>query len=433
MRLVVLGCLGLAGCSTDLDSPKYPEGLRYPARTDLIIKKALESELRQLPPPGDLDQAIRDSYLTKDGKVKDPSSAADPAQLAEKERAALNAALLELFGTPRYPTIEPGEPNPRKSEKEQAAAEEDRKLYNDSLNQQVARVGQEAIDNLQLDVANLNRGSVLYRKHCLHCHGVAGDGRGPTGPWVHPHPRDYRSGLFKFISTGLSIPGRKPRRTDLYRTIEKGIEGTSMPAFGLLPAQELQDLVSYVMHLSLRGQVESQAIDDAINEASKLPDGDIRKYAYQLSATFLVQWADSTRSEPNKPPAYTAPGTTGELHASIRRGQKLFIGKGICITCHHDYCRQSPYKYDLWGTLVRPRDLTQNTYRGGRRPLDIYWRFGSGIVPSGMPALESTNPQDFWDLVNFVQNLPYPAMLPDDVYQKVYGAADKKPQVAHAQ
>ena len=61
---------------------------------------------------------------------------------------------------------------------------------------------------LQIDPATLREGSKLYRVHCLHCHGLTGDGRGPTSKWVNPHPRDYRRGLFKFQSVDQT-DGRK--------------------------------------------------------------------------------------------------------------------------------------------------------------------------------------------------------------------------------
>ena len=68
------------------------------------------------------------------------------------------------------------------------------------------------------------------------------------------------------------------------------------------------------------------------------------------------------------------------------------------------------YKYDAWGTIVRPTDLTTGIYRGGRRPIDLYWRIHSGINGVSMPASEKLEPKDIWDLVNFLQVLPYPAM-----------------------
>jgi hypothetical protein len=35
----------------------------------------------------------------------------------------------------------------------------------------------------------------LYRRHCAHCHGISGDGHGPTAAILDPYPRDYRPGI----------------------------------------------------------------------------------------------------------------------------------------------------------------------------------------------------------------------------------------------
>ena len=52
----------------------------------------------------------------------------------------------------------------------------------------------------------------LYREHCAHCHGITGDGNGPTAAFLNPYPRDYRPGKFKFKSTpiGLKADARRP-------------------------------------------------------------------------------------------------------------------------------------------------------------------------------------------------------------------------------
>ena len=50
-------------------------------------------------------------------------------------------------------------------------------------------------------------------------------------------------------------------------------------------------------------------------------------------------------------------------------------------------------------------------YRGGRRPIDFYWRINAGVNGSNMPAFSGAlKSQDIWDLVNFVQILPYAKM-----------------------
>src|SRR3990172_154720 len=41
----------------------------------------------------------------------------------------------------------------------------------------------------------------LYRRNCAHCHGISGDGEGPTASLLNPYPRDYRPAIYKFKST----------------------------------------------------------------------------------------------------------------------------------------------------------------------------------------------------------------------------------------
>jgi len=56
-------------------------------------------------------------------------------------------------------------------------------------------------------------------------------------------------------------------------------------------------------------------------------------------------------------------------------------------------------------------DITTGMYRGGRRPIDLYWRIHSGINGVNMPASkDNLDSKDIWDLVNFLQVLPYPMM-----------------------
>ncbi|MCH7725969.1 MAG: cytochrome c [Planctomycetes bacterium] len=93
----------------------------------------------------------------------------------------------------------------------------------------------------------------LYRKHCAHCHGITGDGFGPTAAFLNPYPRDYRLGKFKFKSTPI---GAKPTDDDLMRLLNKGIAGTAMPSFFVLKEFEKRALIDYVKYLSIRGEVE---------------------------------------------------------------------------------------------------------------------------------------------------------------------------------
>ncbi len=220
----------------------------------------------------------------------------------------------------------------------------------------------------------------------------------------------------------------KPRREDLVRTIQQGIEGTSMPAFSLLHQGEVEDLVSYVIHLAIRGETEFKIIwacfefdkGQGLVRASAFEEDEefqrkMGKWLQNVASNWLLAQADRLKIE--APPNPFPPGHSGWA-SSVQRGLKIFRGEvgkesgpASCRSCHLDYGRQAKYRYDTWGTLVRPSNLTLGVYRGGRRPVDLYYRLHSGINGSGMPAFAAAlkTPQ-LWDLLNFVQALPHPAL-----------------------
>ncbi len=93
---------------------------------------------------------------------------------------------------------------------------------------------------------------------------------GPTAPFLYPLPRDYRKGIFKFTSTAS---GAKPQRDDLRRTIKNGLHGTSMPAFdALLTEPEIEQVIDYVMFLSMRGETELALIEEGSISDEKDPN-----------------------------------------------------------------------------------------------------------------------------------------------------------------
>ncbi|QEH34070.1 Cytochrome c [Aquisphaera giovannonii] len=285
----------------------------------------------------------------------------------------------------------------------------------------------------------------IYRRQCLHCHGVSGAGDGPTAPFLYPYPRDYRKGLFKFTSTPN---GARPSKEDLKRTVRNGLNGTSMPAFhSLLSDFEIDQVVDYVIFLSIRGETELALIDEgAISDetdinalspetAAEIADGVIRRWIADQSKVVnpTIARTESTRE-------------------SILRGRELFLGKTPekleCSGCHgllargdgksfvpQDVFNQvvfggnpserqqridalSPEMKDLWGQKLddwgnplRPANLNRGkdtVYKGGRRPIDIYWRIAKGITGAQMPAHYPTiDEKKVWDLVNFVLALPF--------------------------
>src|SRR5438045_2577062 len=141
---LVLALAAAAGCEATVNS--YPEHLTFPPRADRLVDR-LPAEAPQDPgPPQDLDQ-----FLARlDGLG---GRTLDPAALPAEQRSQIQQTLTELFGTPAGPVV--------------------------------AAVGdaRPPADRLGLSPERLAEGSRLFRRHCQQCHGLAGDGRGPTGRW----------------------------------------------------------------------------------------------------------------------------------------------------------------------------------------------------------------------------------------------------------
>ena len=90
----------------------------------------------------------------------------------------------------------------------------------------------------------------LYDASCASCHGVDGRGSGPASVTLAPAPRDFTRGIYKFRSTAS---GSLPTDDDLYRSIARGLPGTSMLAWnGILSEAQIRGLVAYVKQFSPR-------------------------------------------------------------------------------------------------------------------------------------------------------------------------------------
>jgi mono/diheme cytochrome c family protein len=298
----------------------------------------------------------------------------------------------------------------------------------------------------------------LYREHCAHCHGISGDGVGPTAVFLNPYPRDYRKGQFKFKSTPV---GQKPTHADLKKIVLDGVPGTAMPSFKLLPDLEVEALIEYVKYLSIRGEVErgllvaTTNLEENIRLVSVLPGNAGAKekstQQEQIAAVKdvvknVVEKWDGAPAAVTPVPARTSM-TKDELAASIKHGRELFYGAiANCVKCHGDSALGDGQTtdYDEWakefindgkdskvvstyvslGLLpprtIRPRNLRQGVFRGGLRPIDLYWRMMNGIEGTPMPALATNirkegdpaeakklSAEEVWDIVNYVQSLPY--------------------------
>ena len=296
----------------------------------------------------------------------------------------------------------------------------------------------------------LTHGRLLYAEHCQHCHGVAGDGKGPTAPYLNVRPRDYRKGLFKFTSTK---EGKKAQRADLARILDLGIPGTYMPSFKLLKPTESHAIIEYVLFLAMRGETEYQLYNQLASDyseesvATRIKDGEsmdkilaqfvtsvksgeIDEEAAQRTDKMIADWVEAQASEATIVPKEKRYLSDAE---SVSRGRALYLSNNLnCVACHgesglgdgvqtYSVTKNSdtgkdntePGLYDTWGNKLKPRNLRLGMYRGGRRPIDIYSRIEAGIKGTPMPAFGAKlTEQQKWDIVNYVLQLPHEERLP---------------------
>ena len=91
-----------------------------------------------------------------------------------------------------------------------------------------------------LSPAGLAQGQKAYQMYCASCHGPKGEGDGPAAGALKPPPRNLIIGDWQ--KGGSSI--------ELYKTLNKGIEGTSMVSFSYLSKEDRWALVHYIRSLT---------------------------------------------------------------------------------------------------------------------------------------------------------------------------------------
>ena len=336
-----------------------------------------------------------------------------PAEVSQTQRDAITDTMTEFFGTPDEPTLPEGT----------------------GLNLELIKMAAGPVTG---NADGTQQG--LFRQHCATCHGITGDGAGALATTFDPYPRDFRRGTFKYTTTRADA---KPLRSDLERTLLRGIPGTGMPSFAELPAEQLDALIEYVIYLSLRGETEQYLIQLVVDEGEYLPLGANAKEMVLEDATLWVaeQWAE-VQQNPDEyvvavPPRPTY-DTPAELAESIARGKELYSSKDAqCVQCHGPDGAgdgEDDEIYDDWNkpkkgvtpeqtaklaplfTLplqkLRARDFREGAFRGGGSPEDLYRRVHIGIKGTPMPAAGPQpgakgifTPDDIWDVINYVLSL----------------------------
>ena len=215
----------------------------------------------------------------------------------------------------------------------------------------------------ELSEATIN---AVYQKRCAQCHGEEGDGKGVAAEFMYPLPRDFSLGVFKYKTTHAD--DEFPSDDDLRRTIEKGLPGTSMPAWKtILSKAETDGLIKLIKKFGEWGEEEIEH----------------------------TPIAEGTRVE-------TSP-------ESVANGRTLFVK--ACVQCHGDKGRgnvtSGKVLKDDWRNRIWPRNLTRpQSWRASRDARDVFQRISAGIRGTPMPEHSTVMKESQrWDIANYVMTL----------------------------
>jgi len=225
-------------------------------------------------------------------------------------------------------------------------------------------------------------GRQVYEQNCSCCHGPRGEGNGPAA--VSPRARYFGFDKYRFATT----PNGVPTDDDLARLIRNGIPGSAMPKFDTLTDEQVLALIRLVRDLTRAGVYERWA-REARKEDPDDPDlaGVVKKIDADVTVLSSVALTNLPRA------------------ANLANGKRIFDTS--CAQCHGSLGKgdgpQEQRTDD--GTLIRPRDLTSGTYKGGARLEDLHARILLGVPGTPMPATNTLAPQDMADLIGYVRSL----------------------------
>jgi len=245
---------------------------------------------------------------------------------------------------------------------------------------------------------SLQTGREMYVRHCYACHGLAGDGRGPSAPGLRPAPRDLREARYKF---GRFIGGDLPSDDVLVEILTEGLHGTAMLDWDI-PEPTLRNIVQYIKTFSPE------------DEGWRDPDNEI-----------------GTPIEVSEDP------WTGKADEAVARGQVIFHGFATCQSCHPAYAtkkeiadafaefgkqpefrdnmyrsekQKSEYKVNGVEQWFLPPDYTWDHIRTGgdvaKRKTNLYRIIGTGIPGTAMAQWKGTlDEADLWAVAYYVDSL----------------------------
>ena len=191
---------------------------------------------------------------------------------------------------------------------------------------------------------DLARGAALYAQNCASCHGVSGGGDGPAAEGLDPPP----------IAFDDVVRARERSAFALYQVIGQGLEGTAMPGFSDLGAEDRWSLAYYSGSIAFEDVERGRRIwNDDPEIRARIPD--LAALSGLTPATLgeaiSTERADAVMAYLRAHPEAMASDTTGSLALARKRLQ------------------QSLAAYEA-GNKAEARELALSAYLDGFEPLE---------------------------------------------------------------
>jgi len=222
----------------------------------------------------------------------------------------------------------------------------------------------------------IDYGKQVYERRCAGCHGVDGNGNGPAATFMHKvRPRDFTLGVFKFH---LTPSGSMPTDGDLLRTITRGVRGTAMPTWHMLPEKDRLSVVQYIKYVLAADRSDPS-----------------NPYMYFVE-------------EPHGAPVFIKQPPTPSK-ALVERGGKVWK-QAKCWECHGDTGKGDGDKSvglkDDFGYPIPPANLTTGQFKSGPLAADIFRTVTNGLRGTPMPSFAKPIPEeDRWALAYYILSL----------------------------
>lgn len=236
----------------------------------------------------------------------------------------------------------------------------------------------------------LNSGKTTYTEYCMPCHGVNGDGKGPSAKGLQIPPRNLKLGMYKF---GRVVPGELPHDEDFYKILKEGLEGTAMLPWKDLSPVQLFNLVQYMKTF-----------------APEQWEGKERKLGVTIVPT----------RDPFK----------DDKAGAIERGKAVYHIVARCWLCHRAYVSHAEYSKlnekingkpetefntEMYRLKLQPNDydsasvppeFTYDPIRSAKNLEELYVRISAGVAGTSMPSWKGTLPdEDIWAVTYYVKYL----------------------------